>query len=78
MGTSEGFTVVTVTLTGVVAPAVNCTGFVTVHVVVAGAPEHSIVTGPEYPTPAVSCKVYCAGCPAVTAAVKAEGALVTV
>jgi hypothetical protein len=58
LGKSEGFTVVTVTFTDAGAPAVNWTGFVTVHVVVAGAPEHAMVTGPEYPVPAVSCKVY--------------------
>ena len=78
MGASEGFTVVTLTLTDAGVPAVNWMGFVTVHTVVAGAPEHAMVTGPVYPIPGVSCRVYCAGCPAVTAVVKADDALVTV
>lgn len=47
MGAIEDFTVVTVTLTDEDAPDVSCTGFVTVHVVVAGAPEHAMVTEPE-------------------------------
>jgi hypothetical protein len=58
LGTSEDFTVVTVTFTAVGAPAVNWMGLVTVHVVVAGAPEHAMVMGPEYPMPGVSCKLY--------------------
>ena len=78
MGTSEDFIVVTVTFTEVGAPAVNWTGFVTVHTVVTGAPEQAMFTGPEYPIPAVSCNVYWAVCPAVTAVVRAEDGLVTV
>jgi hypothetical protein len=70
--------VVTVTLTAAGVPAVNWTGLVTVHVVVDGAPEHAIVTGPEYAMPGVSCKLYVAVCPALTAVVKAEDELVTV
>ena len=46
MGTSEDFMVVTVTFTEVGAPVVNCTGFVTVHTVAAGAPEQFMFTGP--------------------------------
>jgi hypothetical protein len=57
LGASEDFTVVTVTFTAAGAPAVNWTGFVTVHTVVAGAPEHAMVTGLEYPIPGVSCKL---------------------
>jgi hypothetical protein len=57
-GASDGFIVVTVTLTDAGVPVVNWMGFVTVQVVVAGAPEHAMVTGPEYPMPGVSCKLY--------------------
>jgi hypothetical protein len=78
MGASEDFTVVTVTVTAADAPAVNWTGFVTVQAVVAGAPEHAMVKAPEYPAPGVSCKMYRAVWPAVTAVVSAEDGLVTV
>jgi hypothetical protein len=57
-GASEDFRVVTLTVTAADVPDVNWTGFVTVHEVVAGAPEHAIFTGPEYPAPGTSCKVY--------------------
>jgi hypothetical protein len=57
LGTSEGFWVVTDTLTDAAVPD-NWIGLVTMHVVVAGAPEHAMVTAPEYPVPGVSCKVY--------------------
>jgi hypothetical protein len=78
LGTSEAFWVVTVTLTDAGVPVISWMGFVTVHVVVAGAPEQAMVTAPEYPAPGVSCKVYWAVCPALTAVVKAEAGLVTV
>ena len=57
LGTSEGFWVVTDTLTDAGVPDTNWIGFATVHVIVVGA-EHAMVTAPEYPVPGVSCKVY--------------------
>ncbi len=53
-------------------------GFATVQVVVAGAPEHAMVTVPEYPGPGVSCTLYCAVWPAVTVAASEAAGLVTV
>lgn len=69
--------VVTITANVVVLPAVNLTGLATVQAVVAGAPEHAMVTVPENAEPGVSWMLYCAVCPAVTVAVKADAALVT-
>jgi hypothetical protein len=69
--------VVTITANVVVLPAVSLTGLATVHEVVAGAPEHAMVTVPENAEPGVNWMLYCAVCPAVTVAVKAEAALVT-
>lgn len=69
---------VTVTVKVVGLPLVRTMGLATEQTVVDGAPEHVMVTPPEYPGPGVSCKEYCAVWPAFTVAVEADGALVTV
>lgn len=69
MGSIPAPVVLTATVKAVGLPFDTGTLAGTEHVAAVGAPLHASATLPEKPAPGVSCKLYCAVCPAVTAAV---------
>ncbi len=59
--------VVTDTLKGAGTPALTCSGEVeTIQRAAVGAPEHCSATAPENPPVGITCRLYCAVCPALT------------